>query len=246
MKLWVCSLVFVAVACLTVSCQTCPADYFKASFLATLDMYLEEGVTPYIPDPELKFFKDVIKFRDSDIQHVTYDAITFFNDSFGLDFSNSIPNDQNEYFIENAKMSPFTVKPETPQLITINSWIRTGSTRSNCYNLRDGVFTVSFSDNVTLHGSYGGPAGKPADPTTYIFYGFYHIDVCHQSPVIIQFQSATPFRFEPIDGIEVFSYDLYNRVLGRGRAQGSAIRKPDPNNPGYEYFSVRNAFTFPA
>ena len=36
------------------------------------------------------------------------------------------------------------------------------------------------------------------------------------SPVIIQFQTATPFRSEPIDGIKVFSYDLYNRVLGRG------------------------------
>ena len=62
-------------------------------------------------------------------------------------------------------MSPFTVKPETPQLI---NWIQSGSTRSNCYNLRDGVFTVSFSDNVTLHGSYGGSAGKPAGSTTYI------------------------------------------------------------------------------
>ena len=245
MKLWVCSLVFVAVACLTVSCQTCPADYFKASFLATLELYLEEGVTPYIPDPELKFFKDVLKFRDSEIQHITYDAIKFFNESFGLDFSNSIPNDQNEYFIENAKMSPFAVKPETPQLITINSWIRTGSTRSNCYKLRNGVFTVSFSDNVTLHGSYGGPAGKPAG-STYLVYGFYHIDVCHQSPVIIQFQTATPFRSEPIDGIKVFNYDLYNRVLGRGQAQGTIIRKPDPSNPGYDFVSIRNAFTFPA
>ena len=72
-------------------------------------------------------------------------------------------------------------------------------------------------------------------------YGFYHIDVCHQSPVIIQFQSATPFRLEPIDGIYVFDYDLYNRVLGRGRAQGSEIRKPDPSNPGYDFVSIRNA-----
>ena len=46
-----------------------------------------------------------------------------------------------------------------------------------------------------------------------VAYGFYHIDVCEQSPVIIQFQSTTPIRPEPIDGIAVFTSDLYNRVL---------------------------------
>ena len=48
-------------------------------------------------------------------------------------------------------------------------------------------------------------------------YGFFHIDVCKQSPVIIQFQSSTPVGLEPIYGIGVFTSDLYNRVLGYGK-----------------------------
>ena len=48
------------------------------------------------------FFKDEMGLRDDDIQHVLSDAIKFYNKSYGLDFSGSQPNEQNEYFLENA------------------------------------------------------------------------------------------------------------------------------------------------
>ena len=65
----------------------------------------------------------------------------------------------------------------------------------------------------TLYGSYGGAEGKPVGTTNLVTYGFYHINVCEQSPVIIQFQSSTPICPELIDGIAVLIVDLYNRVL---------------------------------
>ena len=78
--------------------------------------------------------------------------------------------------------------------------------------LRDGVFAVSFWNDTMLYGSYGGSTGKPARVTDFIVYGDSTILLCacQQSPVIIQLQSAT---LEPVDGVRVFSHDLYSRVL---------------------------------
>ena len=73
----------------------------------------------------------------------------------------------------------------------------------------DGGFRVSFSGDQTLYGSYGGTEGKPAETANSMVYGFYHIDVCEQSPVIIQLQSSRPVRTEPIDGTSILTSDPY-------------------------------------
>ena len=247
MKLWIYSVVFTA-AILSVSCQTCPSDYFTAAFFITVEARFKVTSPPFIPDPELTYFKDLLNFRDDDIQHFIEDAIKFFNDSFGLDFSDSIPNEQNERFIENAKMSPFRTSPEVVegQYVTVNTWLRSGSTRSNCYQMQDGAFAITFVNSATVYGSYGGPAGKPIGPTDQIVYGFYHFDVCQQSPVVIQLQSATPFRTVPVDGVTVFSNDVYSTVLGYGRVEGRFSVRPEPDDPGYLRLRARTSFTFPA
>ena len=43
--------------------------------------------------------------RDDDIQHLYEDAIEFFNESYGLDFSLSPPNEPKECLLENATLS---------------------------------------------------------------------------------------------------------------------------------------------
>ena len=75
--------------------------------------------------------------------------------------------------------------------------------------------------------------------------GFTTFDVCKQSPVIIQFQSSTPIRPEPIDGIAVFTSDLYNRVLGYGKVHGIFQTFPDPNKSDNIRTVFRVVFTFP-
>ena len=196
-------------------------------------------------DPELIFFKNYMNFRDSDIQHTIEDAIQFFNNTYALDFSDSIPNEKNEYFIQNiAKMSPFILPLHIYAIINENFWIRTGNTRSLCYHFRDGGFRVKFLANQMLHGSYGGTEGKPVGPFDGLFYGFYNIDVCQQSPVIIQYQTGIPFRAEPIDGMSPFNLDVYNNVLGQGNSHGAIRVFPDPKEPGRFRVVGRNVFTF--
>ena len=83
--------------------------------------------------------------------------------------------------------------------------------------MHGGGITVIFAGNQTLYGSYGGTEGKPVESGDLLLYGIFSIDVCQQSPVLIQFQSNTP---EPIDGTLIVNFDLYNAVLGYGKAQG--------------------------
>ena len=238
MKFWI--HILVAVWCQQeVLSQTCPSEPFTAVFTASND-------SPDVlkDDPELTFFKTIMQFRDEAIQHTADDAIRFFNDTFGLDFSASTPNKQNERFFENANMSPF-ILVSNDYIVTFNNWFRSGNTRSACYPIRGGGFQVTFSAGQTLRGSYGGATGKPA-ANTLLIYGFVSIEVCKQSPIIIQIQSATPIRIEPVDNIGIINFETYNRVLGHGRAQGIAIIVPDPENPGQFRFTFRNTYTFPA
>ena len=242
MKVWSCALIF-TVTSLAASAQTCPSDHFSAVFVATADETIDIPVVVAY-DFELSFLKYILKLRDNAIQHVFEDAIIYFNDTFGLDFSPSAPNEKNQVYLDNAVMGPFRFSIYF--YVTVNNWIRTGSTRSSCYKMHGGGITVIFAGNQTLYGSYGGTEGKPVKSGDLLLYGIFSIDACQQSPVLIQFQSNTPIRTEPIDGTFIVNFDLYNAVLGYGEAQGIMSLKPDPYEPDkYRAFS-RTAFTFPA
>ena len=217
---------------------------FPASFLAVIDQNIDAPDAFIVADPELTFFKQVLGFRDIIIEQTFDNAIKFFNETYGLDFSLSPPTDQNEYFYQNAKMGPYRLADGIDYQVTLNNWIQTGNTRSTCYRIRDGGFRVTFSADQLLHGSYGGAGGLPVRVTNALGYGFYHIDACRQSPMIIQFQSGAPLRQEPIDGTNVLNFYLYNRVLGYGKAYGLFTIKPDPEEPGEYRIVARNVFTF--
>ena len=216
---------------------------FPASFPMFVDQIID-GAEVFLDDPDLKYLREVMKLRDDAVQHTIDDAMKFFNESYGLHFSPSPPNDQNEYFYWNAKLSAYRVAENIEYLLTLNSWILTGNSRSTCYLVHEGGFRVSFSGDQSLNGSYGGAAGKPAGVGNFLVYGFYIIDVCGQSPVIIQYQSATPIRQEPVDGIIIINLDLYSRVLGKGKAEGIYTFTPAPDDVGKFHLIVRNFVTF--
>ena len=90
-------------------------------------------------DSNLKY---VLKFRDDAIRHVLEDALNFFNNTYGLDFSASSPNETYQRSIEDAVMSPFIVLDHI-EFVTMNNWIRTGNTCSICYRIQDGGIGVS-------------------------------------------------------------------------------------------------------
>lgn len=226
--------------------QTCPFDHFSAVFTATFDANVN-SLFIFIDDPELTYFKTIMQFREADIQHTTDDAIQFFKDSYGLDFSESTPNPQNQRVFQNATMGPFILPPDKfNYIVTDNNWIRSGNTRSNCYLVRYGGLRVLFSGEQTLYGSYGGVEGKTVERGSIVSYGFFNIDVCKQSPIIIQFQTTVPFRPENIDGSTVvrLDYNLYNHVLGHGESQGTLRVTPDPNKDGQYHVSLRSILLF--
>ena len=139
MKVWI-LISIVAASSLTVLSQTCPSEPFSAVFTASLDQTFDTPSAFPQDDPELVFFKTYMQFRDEAIQHTVDDAIQFFNDTYGLDFSASAPNTRNERFFENAKMSPFISPPDANYIVTEKNWIRNGNTRSTCYVVHDGGF----------------------------------------------------------------------------------------------------------
>ena len=90
---------------------------------ATIETIVDD-LTATSPDPELYFFRNVLKFRHENIVHFAEDAIYFFNDTFGLDFSTSPPTDRHELFYENAKFSPFIFSEDVSYTVTSNNWIQ--------------------------------------------------------------------------------------------------------------------------
>ena len=247
MKFWI-QLLILAVSSLAVVSQTCPSDHFSALITLTLDQTFDDPLLLMF-DPEVMFFKTIMKFREATIQHVTEDAIHFFNNQYGLDFSNSIPNEQNQRFFQNATMNPVFVPPEKVNfIVTVNRWIQSGMTHSTCYSLRAGGFEVSFSSKQILYGNYGGAEGKLVGTENILVYGFYNIDVCKQSPIIIQFQTTTPSTQVNVAGttVFVFNYKLYNQVLGHGQAIGTMWVVPNPDDPRQLDVTIRNTMTFSA
>ena len=90
---------------LAVLSQICPSDHFSATFMGTVDKVFTGAPSASVVDPEQKYFKEILGFRDNDIQHITVDAMTVFNDTYGLDFFASVPNDMNDRFFENVKIN---------------------------------------------------------------------------------------------------------------------------------------------
>ena len=244
MKAWIHILIF-AVSSLTVLTQTCPSEHFSAVIVASIDQTIDDPSKITTDDPEFNFLKDVMRFTEEEIPHIVQDAMNFFNYTFGLDFSASPPNELNERFLGNAKMSPFFLSEDLNYIATANNWIRNGNTRSTCYKIGDGGIAVTFSGDQTLYGSYGGAEGKPAGLFDQLLYVFYRIDECQKSPVFVHLRCTTPLRIEPVDGTAIFNCDAYNRVLGVGRANGIGSVKPEQDEPGRFRVTLQTVITFP-
>ena len=244
MKIWIFSLVF-AMSSIAVVSQSCPSDYFSAVFTATIDQTVDDPGRLYVDDPELTFFKTYMNLRDAAIQHTIDDAIKFFNTTFGLDFSNSPPNHKNEYFVDNARMSPCILSPHINFIFSDNLWLRTGSTRSSCYHAHNGGMQVNFLADQILHGSYGGTEGKTVGPSDVVYTAIDIIYVCQQSPIIIQGQSPIPYHQDKVNaGIFPFYEEHYSQVLGHGFSHGVFQFYPDPKESGRFRVILRAVYTF--
>ena len=244
MKVWI---LILAVSSLVVSSHACPPGHFSAVIVATIDQTVafEDG-NFHIEDPKLYYFRNVLRLQEEEISHIFEDAMNFFNYTYGLDFSESPPNEENQRFLENAIMFPAVTHKDVNYIATANNWIRNGNTRSRCYRIYEGGITVHVLNYTTLYGQYGRDEGKPAAPVPYdpLVYGFYSIDACEQSPVLIHYRCPAPLRTEPVDKTSVVNCYTFNRALGRGRVQGIGTIRPDRDDPEQYHISYRNIITF--
>ena len=80
----------------------------KLSLLYTTsgDRMLTPEALQAIVDTNLTFFREVLGFDDAEIQQGTQNAFQFFNERFGLDFSQSQPNELGIRFFQNATIRP--------------------------------------------------------------------------------------------------------------------------------------------
>ena len=225
--------------------QICPSmNNFDAEFPAIVDNILPES-EPFFFRTATNFFRNIMKFNTMEIQQVTNDAIAFFRTKFGIDFSSAPPDTDGIRYLAsiNATFIPYQVNPALRSSITFNQWTVDRTRRSYCYDNRGGGFAVIFGSDTILRGTYGGEVGLPIKANERVLYGFYSIPLCrNQSPLIIQFQSATPVRIT-VDGFLTINFDLYSSKLGPGLAQG--VFHVTPLGDGNIQYVGRILFTFP-
>ena len=171
------------------------------------------------------------------------EAVEFYAERFGLDFSSAPVGADGEQVIDGAMLVPSFVRLERNyHAQTVGGeWVPpTG------WDVRDSSFNVMFTDDVVVHGTYGGAAGKEAPEGALLAFGDYNIDVdrpgnSENAPgrggdeIVIRFFSSSLITADE-DGIMTFVCDLTHPEWGSGQARG--IVTPDGG--------IRNVLTFPA
>ena len=199
-----------------VASQTCSTP-FDAVFAGVTDITLPDSVL-VLADPQMTFYRDLVGFTDQQTEQVMQSALEHFNTQFGLDFSNIQPDSNNVRYFENANFGPgrFPVN----ETIVSNRWIVNGNTRSRCYTMNLGYFSVNFNGTQTLYGRYGGQQGISVVFGDLLVYGHAVISgPCSQEPLLFQIQTDIPSRRTPVEAWLVQDLRAYHRQLGQGRMQ---------------------------
>ena len=190
--------------------ENCPEG---AEFIISFDTVVPlADYQQNIPDPNLTFFRNVLKFTEPEIRAATQLAIEYFNTTFGLDFSESEPNQQGQRIFQNASFFP----GRSPVAVTTkaNRWLVTGNTKSRCFDVDLGWFATSFLGEQVLHGTYGGTEGKMVlQGTPDMHWMYVWINTCPQSPVVMLLKSTAPASMTP-DGLIFEPYVASHRMLG--------------------------------
>ena len=230
--------------------QSCPANQIASD--AQIFLYYSDVVPTSafrVPtgdfDTNLTFFSEVLGYSDDEIQQEIENALQFFSERFGLEFSLTQPNELGMRFFQNATLQP--VRRTTGINAILNRWILTGNTRSKCFITRIGGFLVTFSGEQILKGTYGGEEGIDVPNDRTLSYEYVSISVpppCE--PIVIRRQSPMPLESMRI-GIFVLFYELSHRTLGQGAQQGfvQVERVTATNGTSFLRASASAVYTFP-
>ena len=225
-----------------VTSQTCSTP-FEAVMVGVTDLVVPASSFQFA-DPEMKFYTETLRFTAEETNQEMENAIRHFNNQFGIDFSNIEPNEANQRFLPTAMFSP-NVSPINFTTIA-NRWLVSGNRKSKCFQMAYGFFSITFNDTTMLHGVYGGEEGREVSAGDTVVYGHMAIfGTCAQQPIVIQAQNNIPGRRTPVEGWVVEDFQLYNRQLGRGRAQSVFKASSSPDDPTMLVIEVQMVCSFP-
>ena len=230
--MWVFAGLFSILVITTVTAQLCPANQIAsdAQIIIHDDVVIRASVLPPLPslvddparfDTNLTFFRETLGYSEDEIQQEVQNAIQFFSERFGLDFSLTEPDELGLGFFQNATLQP--TRPVTQINAILNRWILTGNSRTKCFPATIGGFRVTFSGEQILRGMYGGAEGICVPNDRGVVYQYVSISVSPQcEPIVIQRRTPIPVEDERtgINRLSVIFYELSHRTLGQGSEQG--------------------------
>ena len=248
--MWMFASFFSILVITNAAAQSCPANQIASE--AQIVTYVSAVVPTSafrLPagdfDTNLTFFSEVLGYSDDEIQQEIQNALQFFSERFGLEFSLSQPNELGLRFFQNATLQPVRRNPGIRAIL--NRWRLTGNTRSKCLVTAIVGFLVTFSGEQILKGTYGGEEGIDVPNDRILSYEYVAISVpppCE--PIVIQRQSPMPLESMRI-GIHVLFYELSHRTLGQGAQQGfvQVELATAANGTSFLRLSVSAVLTFP-
>ena len=193
-------------------------------------------------DTDLVHFRNTLCFTEEEIDHEREAAMQFYNDMYGLDFTNIEPNDQEQRVLGNATFESFTTAFNSTYVF--NSWLVSEHTKTKCFPVQGDGFWVCFTGPMMLHGKYGGEEGKLVSTNgNLLYYGYdYVFDACKQNGFTFHSESFAPSRIVPVDGYFVTSFRFTNRMLGEGIGLG--VGRSTTVNATTFWLELRRVFTF--
>ena len=200
--------------------QSCPGNLNSEAHIVfhSDTMFSPETLQAVLVDTNLTFFREVLGFDDAEIEQVTQNAFQFFNERFGLDFSQSEPNELGIRSFQNATIQPSRQPSGT--FATFNRWLLTGNTRSRCFIVSIGGYYVNFIGEQTLRGTYGGEEGIQVTSGRVVSYDYLSISISHRDPFVIQRRTTIPNESLQFEGVYVLFFEVSHPTLGRGGFQG--------------------------
>ena len=212
---------------------------FKAAITLITNVTFPSSASPL--DPDLVFYRKVLRLTEEEINRDRETAMQFYKDTYGLDFTSVEPNDQGQRIWGNATFEPNRVVFNFTYVF--NSWLVSGRSRTKCFPAEGGGFQVRFSGPMMLYGEYGGEEGKLVSTDEYLVYGHdYIFDACKQQGLTFQVESLAPIRSTPVDGYFVAIFRVRNRMLGEGTIWG--VGRSTTVDATTRRLELREVFTF--
>lgn len=181
-----------------------------------------------------EFQHDIMGRTDAEVAQQRDMAIAYFDQRFGLDFSTATVAADGSLNIPGATFQAFVFNPDN----NYRAYVVSGRSVANTgWQVRDGGFQVTVTQDMVLHGSYGGSTGVSVPAGAAMVFGDYNIQVeptGSTGNILIHYQSHSPI-IARADGEISFNCDLISAQWGTGAARGIVVNG-----------AIRNVLTFPA